>query len=105
MDDLISRAAAIEIAEKYGCNNGSALGHHSGVADCIASEIAMLPAVDAAPVVHERWIYENEGMGDYSHCSECGCRVPGGRISDLSARYKLCPNCGAKMHGERRNSE
>ena len=64
-----------------------------------------MPAVDAVPVVHGRWIYENEGMGDYSHCSECGCRVPGGRISDLSARYKFCPNCGAKMHGERRDGE
>ena len=49
-DDLISRAAAIQIAERYGCNNGSALGHHSGAADCVASEIATLPAVDAVPV-------------------------------------------------------
>ena len=49
-DDLISRAAAIELAERYGCNNGSAYGHHSGAADCVASEIATLPAVDAIPV-------------------------------------------------------
>lgn len=54
-DDLISRAAAIQIAERYGCNNGSALGHHSGAADCIASEIATLPAVDAIPV---EWLAE-----------------------------------------------
>lgn len=50
MDDLISRTAAIQIAERYGCNNGSALGHHSGAADCIASEIAALPAIDAITV-------------------------------------------------------
>lgn len=50
MDDLISRAAAIHIAEKYGCNNGSTIGRHSGVADCIASEIDGLPAVNAIPI-------------------------------------------------------
>lgn len=65
MDDLISRAAAILIAESYGCNNGSALGKHSGVADCIASKIAALPAVDAVPVAwleaHSREYYEDWG--------------------------------------------
>ena len=58
MDDLISRAAAILIAESYGCNNG-------GVADCIASKIAALPAVDAVPVAwleaHSREYYEDWG--------------------------------------------
>ena len=54
MNDLIPRAAAILIAERYSCNNGSALGKHSGVADCIASEIAALQAVDAVPVVRCR---------------------------------------------------
>jgi hypothetical protein len=57
-NDLISRAAAIQIAERYGCNNGSALGHHSGAADCIASEIATLPAVDAIPVEWLRGLKE-----------------------------------------------
>ena len=94
MDDLISRAAAIRALAS---SNGDYL-------DAL-ERLEKIPAVDVTPVVHGRWIYENEGMGDYSHCSECGFRVQGGRISDLSARYKFCPNCGALMYGERRDSE
>nr|DAT33764.1 MAG TPA: hypothetical protein [Caudoviricetes sp.] len=50
-DEYISREAAVKIAEKYGLANGSVLGRHTGLADCIASEISALPAADVAPVV------------------------------------------------------
>ena len=98
MDDLISRAAALEVIEAVKNITWS----QSGKVLCgkMYSQIKDLPAVDAAPVVHGRWVYENEAQGDYSHCSECGCRVGGGRISDLSVRYKFCPNCGAKMDAQ-----
>ena len=39
MTDYIKRTDAVKIAEKYGLANGSALGRHTGLADCIASEI------------------------------------------------------------------
>lgn len=51
MTDYIKRTDAVKIAEKYGLANGSALGRHTGLADCIASEILSLPATDVAPVV------------------------------------------------------
>nr|DAW26857.1 MAG TPA: hypothetical protein [Caudoviricetes sp.] len=54
MADYIERKAAVKIAEKYGLANGSVLGRHTGLADCIASEIASLPAADVAPVVRCR---------------------------------------------------
>ena len=54
MSDYISREAAVKIAEKYGLGNGSALGRHTGLADCIAIEIEGLPAADVEPV--RRWI-------------------------------------------------
>ena len=98
-DDLISRAEACECIGKM-IHEYREKGEHAladGMILACRYGIKCLPAVDAMPVVHGRWIYESEGMGDYSHCSECGCRVQGGRISDLSARYKLCPNCGAIM--------
>lgn len=38
MSDYISREAAVKIAQKYGLVNGSALGRHTGLADCIAIE-------------------------------------------------------------------
>ena len=51
MSDYISREAAVKIAQKYGLVNGSALGRHTGLADCIAIEIEGLPAADVEPVV------------------------------------------------------
>lgn len=54
MADCIERESAVKIAEKYGLTNGSVLGRYTGLADCIASEIASLPAADVAPVVRCR---------------------------------------------------
>ena len=51
MAEYIEKQAAVKIVEKYSLANGSVLGRHSGLADCIASEIAALPAADIAPVV------------------------------------------------------
>lgn len=50
MADYIRRDDAVKIAEKYGLANGSVLGRHTGLADCIASEISGLPP----PTLH-RW--------------------------------------------------
>ena len=50
------------------------------------------PAADVAPVRHGVWVREIERTGNYSHCSECGCRCAG-----YTPNYKYCPNCGAKM--------
>lgn len=93
MDDMISRAAAIRIAERYGCNNGSAHGHHSGAADCIASEIAALQAVDAAPVVHGQWklVAWHRGL-KVMECSICTKRAYGATA--------YCPHCGAKLDAQ-----
>lgn len=51
MTDYIKRTDAVKIAEKYGLADGSVLGWHTGLADCIASEISGLPAADVAEVV------------------------------------------------------
>lgn len=66
MTDYISREMAIEIAEKYGLAAGPTLGHHSGITDCIASEISRVPASDVAPVVHGRWIYKRRRSGGFA---------------------------------------
>ena len=58
-----------------------------------AHEIDDIPAVDAAPVVHGRWI-ENEGL-PYCTCSVCG----GDYWFGLYETLKYRPNCGAKMDG------
>lgn len=89
MSEYIEREAAEKVASKYGCTNGVVIGRHSGLADCIALEIAKLPAADVALVKHGKWItpyvplvelrwiwrtgndrvYETRGMED----AQCGC--------------------------------
>lgn len=111
MSDYISRKAAVKIAQKYGLANGSALGRHTGLADCIAIEIEGLPAADVEPVRHGRWIPIRESeitgwnpefagrnpIGGYK-CSECGEFA----VFDCNDEYVLsdfCHNCGSKMDG------
>lgn len=94
MADLIDRQAAIKIAEGYGLTNGSALGRHSGVADLIAEALGYLPTIEAAPVVHGRWI-ELPSMAPEYACSECRQSYEWWEVNEAH----FCPNCGAKMDG------
>ena len=94
MTDYIKRTDAVKIAEKYGLANGSVLGRHTGLADCIARDISDLPAAEVAEVVHGRWIpTEYPFMNECEDCSSCGYRTLYGN------RYDYCPNCGAQMDG------
>lgn len=101
MTDYISRETAVKIVEKYGLAEGSTLGHHSGIADCIADEISHAPAADVAPVRHGHWMswketfrvqtkVKNRRLGVC--CSACESH------SDTPRNF--CPECGAKMDGE-----
>lgn len=51
------------------------------------------PVVDAEPVRHGRWMHLSNTWGE---CSVCGER------NKYLKRWNYCPNCGAKMDGERR---
>nr|DAJ54973.1 MAG TPA: zinc-ribbon containing domain protein [Caudoviricetes sp.] len=124
MTDYIRREDAIKIAERYGLANGSVLGRHTGLADCIASEILSLPAADVAPVVrgkpitkirevtiteyHEaRGVFASDGSNvyiknmvyakvPYDHCPVCGAVL-------CSRWHNYCGKCGAKMDGGKDN--
>ena len=102
MADCIERESAVKIAEKYGLTNGSVLGRHTGVADCIASEIASLPVADVAPVVHGRWVhsrYEDcSEQFELVRCSQCNHEAYAMAFYVRGGNY--CPNCGAKMDGD-----
>lgn len=94
-DDLISRAAAIEHMKSMAgcatCNSYNYVRCRACGWDDAMNIVEELPAVDAAPVVHGRWIYFNcVGNGRY-RCSECFHWV------DAGSDRNYCPNCGAKM--------
>lgn len=92
MAKYIEKEVAVKIAEKYGLTDGSVLGRHSGIADCIASEIATLPIADVVPVVHGKWMpFHSEAAGDIQYCSACEI--------GFDAKTDYCPHCGAKMDG------
>lgn len=101
----ISRKAAVKIAQKYGLGNGSALGRHTGLADCIAIEIEGLPAADVVPVRYGRWEecdwvdVDEHGFGTRRtfkaglRCSQCACVFK----KELLWKRNWCPSCGTKM--------
>ena len=102
MTDYIKRTDAVKIAEKYGLANGSILGRHTGLADCIARDISGLPAADVAEVVHGEWLRSDDDWASLttiqcSLCSEEWCFETDDDVSLLN--YKYCPNCGARMDG------
>ena len=120
MTDYIKRTDAVKIAEKYGLANGSVLGRHTGLADCIARDISELPAADVAEVVHGTPVTEvrtrtivgyHEEIGvlagdrstlyrrnmvhvdiPYDYCPVCGATL-------CSRWHNFCGKCGAKMDG------
>lgn len=60
--------------------------------------ISEIPAADVAPVVHGRWVthYRSGTPVAEGYVSTC-CDMWNNRKSDY------CPNCGAKMDGERKD--
>lgn len=59
-------------------------------------EIEKLPTVDAAPVVHGRWIDHK----DEHQCSECKEITIVDFYVWKNVQFDYCPYCGAKMDGE-----
>lgn len=114
MADYISREAAVKIAQKYGLANGSALGRHTGLADCIAIEIEGLPTADVEPVRNGNWnIRLADEMTLCLECSICGRKVDNidlhnlleaGEYGEACRRYPYC-HCGAKMDLEDENHD
>ena len=96
MDDLISRSALLADYEKNGNCDGSGAIYEDTV-----NLINEQPAVDAVEVVHGRWISKECKPHLIYKCSECGDVWSYGAIIQM----KYCPNCGAKMDGERKENE
>ena len=88
MDDLISRALALEVINAVKSITWSQSG--KVLCDKMYSQIKDLSTVNAAPVVHGRWInIPDKPEWDQKMCSVCG--------DYRCCQGNYCPNCGAKM--------
>lgn len=107
--NLIDREAAAEILD---ARAEMAVGTPGIVFNAAAKIVRALPAIDAAPVRHARWVWDNDAIdwniGSWV-CSDCKQRnenihagMPGGYVgirsnTNIWAGSNYCPNCGAKM--------
>ena len=91
MAEYIEREQAIKIDESYCLDNGSALGSHSGIADCIAEAISIIPAADVSTVRHGRWERTADGAALCTACKR--------KMNPSQYGYAFCSLCGAKMDG------
>lgn len=74
--------------------------------DCllrVKSMVSKAPAADVASVVHARWIYVEETLATSSGYCCSACRRPRWLSPDVPEVFKYCPECGAKMDGERKD--
>ena len=58
--------------------------------------------VDAVEVVHGRWLLEREPDGK-PYCFHCSVCDDDFHHISINTAYDYCPNCGAKMDGERKD--
>lgn len=71
--------------------------------DCKQNAIDMLkkaPPVDAMPVIHGKWIQDEFG----SKCGSCGLYAYRDKF-DQPWESPYCPNCGAKMDGDKHGTD
>ena len=92
MAECIERKAALDAVHKWCDPCGAAV-----------EAVLSVPAADAAPVVHGRWISLTECSNAGVYCSICHKTVYKEDYAWCSRTNKVrssyCPNCGAKMDG------
>lgn len=78
--------------------------YNCGYDDCLTAvqdTLADIPAVDEVERKHGYWVY-NRGQAFGEPCYFCSLCIDGG---SNNGRDNYCPNCGAKMDGERKDEE
>lgn len=93
--DLISRSellAEIDRERKRHIDSGNYGAEHLMV-HSMRRLVEEVPAVDAAPVAHGRWVDNDIPESMLSGCSVCG-------FSCGAYTFNYCPNCGARMDKE-----
>lgn len=87
MNDLISRDAVIaklrELTNPY-------------TVIAATSILEEIPSVNAAPVVHGRWMKKHDKVCYWRECSVCGAKPLKSKYG-AEAETAYCPDCGSKM--------
>lgn len=81
------------------CDKEHANEHFINGIETVMEYAEGLPAADVAPVVHARWIYEEETLCASSGHRCSGCRRTRWLSPDVPDAFKYCPSCGAVMDG------
>lgn len=81
------------------CDREHANEHFISGIETVMEYVENLPAADVTPVVHGRWIYEEETLATSSGYRCSACRRPRWLSPDVPEAFKYCPKCGAKMDG------
>lgn len=97
--DALMEKYNLKDATKYG--NRDAEQQNRSYSTMMLYEVADMledaPTIEAAPVVHGKWISDLDANGKlksvWRGCSVCGCL-------NHSTKPNFCPNCGAKMDGK-----
>ena len=102
MADYIEREALYEKAYWHGELPDVGNPDAEGVEAVDVCDIDSLPAADVAPVRHGRWerVIPSKSAAKWSSKVSCSvCHSAGYK------RFNYCPNCGAKMDGERKEEK
>lgn len=95
MGDLIDRNCAVEILRAK-ANMTVCVDIQMGY-ESAARVIENIPAVDAEPVRHGRWI-QVKTAPSYHYCSYCKSTHKMTMSCNKYVLLKYCPHCGAKMN-------
>ena len=95
MSDLIKRDDALDALQIVGA--WSTKEQRRALSQAY-DKLHRVPAVDAVPVVHARWVHEQrygDSGGWVWRCTACR----GEAITPIISALKYCHSCGAKMDG------
>lgn len=73
---------------------------HVGPAGGARKLMVDAPAADVVEVRHGEWEQQLRPYDDEIMCSVCGANF--NIIDNCTEKFDYCPNCGAKMDGERK---
>ncbi len=104
---LISRDAVANLLDGWKTSDvetAYGAGYNAALLDAIRviQNSNVLPAADATPTRHGRWILDSDDeYASHYHCDKCNAEIDlcNEIYSEPTPNY--CPNCGAKMYGGR----